>query len=226
VTPERAVVHRFVRRLETSIDYHRELLLAVHMKRRQASLESMLVEQFVFYVGVLWELFINDLLLRYLTLSPDTYFQTLEQRIEQSLKDRYGPEAARCTEFSRPTSVSLHRAASFVDPKGFNLSARSADILTKRANELLAAPYAKKFTLEPDDAQFVDFLLAVRNYLGHRSKGARAALKAALTSLTGPNASFNAPFRDVPSYLKTRVGPEPRSVLIASRLIDVANKLA
>lgn len=222
---ENSVVTRFNRRLDASIDYHRELILAIHGKRRESSLESMLVEQFVLYVAVLWELFINDLILTYLTTSPDTYLETLEERIAQSLEGRFGSAVAKCNTFEAPTTPSRDRIAALVDPRGFNVGAQNAAILAKRANELLAAPYAKKFVLAQDDAQFIDFLIALRNFLGHRSKGSRQSLKDAINELHGANADLRSQFRDIAVYLKSRVGADSRAVVIARRLIAVATGL-
>jgi len=225
-TESQEIIRKFTKRLTIGIGYHRELLLAVHLKRHQASLETMLAEQFTFNSAVLWEGFLSDILLAYVVRNPAAYLKVLKSRVSQSLKDRYGSEVVKCAALSFPPRVTRSQARALIDPKQFNITVESASGLSKKANELLAATYAKKFTLSPEDAQFIDYIVAVRNYLGHRSTAARASLKSALRPLGGINVDFQADIRDVGVYLKQRdaVG-ETRAVTIALRLTEVAGHL-
>jgi hypothetical protein len=129
-------------------------------------------------------------------------------------------------EFDIPRSLSLSKGRSLVDPKQFNITVQSADQLSRRANELLAAPNARLFTLNPDEAQFVDFIIALRNYLAHRSKSAHASLKASIAGLTGANAMLQAITSNFGTYLKRRdTNGDTNSILIASRLVTLAEML-
>lgn len=221
------VVRKFTKRLKTAVDHHKELMLAVHLKKHQAALETMLAEQFVLNAAVLWEVFLSNLLLAYLSRSPKSYLKSLKQRILQSLKERYGPDAARLAGIKLPRSLSLAKASALVDPKSFNITVTSAEILTKRANELLAAQYAKRFTLPTEDAQLLDFVIALRNYLGHRSSASLQRLKETVAPLSGTNSQLQANISNVGAYLKARTtGGEPRSVIIATRLIELGSSLA
>lgn len=220
------VIRKFTERLTAAIDYHRELLLAVHLKTHQASLETMLAEQFTFNSAVLWEGFLSDILLTYVVMSPKTYLALLEQRVTQSLKERFGSEVVRYHDISFPSKINRGQAKSLIDPKQFNITVRSATGLAQKANDLLAAKYAKKFTLIPEDAHLVDFSIAIRNYLGHRSSAARETLKAAVQPLAGANADLQTDVRDVGSYLKHRnAAGDTRAIILAQRLIAVASKL-
>lgn len=219
-------IRKFTDRIKVASDYHRELLSAVDLRRRQASLETLLSEQFVFNVVVYWEVFINDLLLSYLVMSPAQYQKTLRERIQASIKDRYGSAAGRTVSFRTSGRLSLAQAAALVDPKDFNISVSSADSLTRRANEILAAKYARSFTLDPDDRQFVDFLIAIRNYLAHRSRSSRAALKGSVALLAGVNSDLRSSISNVGTYLKMRNSRgETRALVVARRLEEVARKL-
>lgn len=222
----RKTITNFTSRLQTAIDYHRELLLAVNGKRRQAALETMLAEQFTFNVVVLWEVFLSDLLLQYLVASPHRYTNALKEKILQSIKDRYGSVASDMLDFDTPPSLSLTKARMLVDPKQFNITVQSADQLSRRANEMHAAKHARLFTLNPDEAQFVDFVIALRNFLAHRSKSAHALLKSRIASLTGANAALQANTSNFGTYLKTRdAAGDTKSILIANRLIVLAGIL-
>jgi len=225
-TPHEAVVDKFTKRVAVAIDYHGELLLAVHLKRHQAALETMLVEQFVLSVAVLWELFLSDLLLTYLAESPSLYLAAFRKKLLQSLKDRYGSGAAKYTRIDFPRQVSRPAVVALVDPKNFNITVKSAAALSEKANELLAAEFAKMFSLGSDDGQFFDFGIAIRNYLGHRSDASRVVLKKAIRGLQGPNADLAGPFQSVGPYLKQRnAAGDTRSIVIARRFVAVANTL-
>src|ERR1051325_7548976 len=200
--PNKDVVRKFVKRLDAGIGFHEELLLAVHLKTHQASLETMLAEQFVLNTAVLWEVFLSDILLAYMIMSPRPYLKTLKTKMLQSIKDRFGTEAARCVGVDLPARPSLAVAASYADPKNFNITVNSAEALKKRADELLAAQHAKRFTLAAEDAQFVDFLVAMRNYLGHRSDAARVRLREVVSPLVGQNITLKASVANVGAYLK------------------------
>lgn len=223
--PEQKVVGKFTARIATTVGYHRELLMSVHLKKHQASLESIIVEQFVLSTAVQWEVLLSDLLLTYLVKGPKPYLESLRKRVSQSIKDRYGPDIARTASFSLPAALTVKRAKAFVDPKGFNVSAADSAELTKRANELLEAQYAKRFTLAADDSQLIDFVVAMRNYLGHRSKSSRDVLRQSIAVLSGPNSDLNGKFVDSGTFLKHRVGGDPRSIIVATRLDQVARTL-
>jgi hypothetical protein len=225
-TLARKKILNFTSRLQAAVDYHRELLIAVQGKRRQAALETMLCEQFAFNVVVLWEVFLSDMLLQYLVASPKRYKKALSERIFQSVKDRFGAAAGDMLEIDIPGQLSLTKARSLVDPKQFNITFHSADSLSRRANDLLSANYARLFTLNSDEAQFVDFVIAFRNYLAHRSKSAHGVLKQAITGLNGANAHLQASTSNFGTYLKTRdAAGDTTSILLANRLIVLANML-
>ena len=227
MSEDRKIVAKFRAQASRAITNYDELVLAVHNKRNQQSLETLLAEQLVMSVAVAWEAFLTDLIITYLTLDANKGVKSLKDRIVSSVKDRYGTDAARILRFSVPKSLSKARVAGLVDPKGWNFSLATADSLSQKANDLLAGHYAKRFTLEADDSHFLDFLVSIRNYLGHRSDASRTALKDAISALgAGANASLNGALKDIGTYLKTKdESGKPRAVIVANRLIQIAGKL-
>lgn len=221
-------LRKFNNRINTASGYHRELLNAVDQKTHQAALETMLAEQFVFNIVVYWEVFINDLLLSYLVMSPRQFSNNLKEKIQKSMTDRYGSSAARLVSFRYPRRLSISQASSLADPKNFNISITSASQLSERANYFLSARYARLFVLSQEDLQFIDFLIAIRNYLAHRSDGSRSVLKDSVSSLSGKNAGLRkVSILNIGTYLKEKnPAGETRSLVIAARLMEVASKLA
>jgi hypothetical protein len=180
----------------------------------------MLAEQFVLNVGVLWEVFINELLLSYLIASPNRFSKNLSAKLFQSIDTRFGSTVSQLVRFSVPKELSIAKASALADPKNFNITVNSSDDLTTRANDLLEAKYARLFTLQPEDAQLLNFIVAMRNYLAHRSISAKTKLKKITSLLSGVNISLRGPVSNIGTYLKKRdANNNTRSVLIAKRLI-------
>ena len=218
-----AIVDKFLTRIAQLSEYHRELLQTVAGKKRQIALEEMLSEQFVLNLAVLWEAFLSDLLIAYVVDDPKTTLKDLRERIGQSLKGNYGAEAESMTKFRMPRSLTRARARLLVDPKSFNVTAHSAEKLAERANKLLSGKYAKRFTLSAEDAQFFNYFVAVRNYLGHRSPASRQALKQTEKALTGKNAGLRGNLKNIGAYLRQTPTPgaERRSALVAGRVREI-----
>lgn len=222
------VIRVFRKRMTIALEYHNELMVKVHSNRRQASLEAMLVEDFVLSAAVMWEAFVNDIIVAYVCENPNTYLKNLQQRIEQSLTGKFGNSVAKRVKFVRPSKLDRDQAVKMIDPSGWNITADSAQALSDRANDLLVASHAKKFFLDQEDREFIDFLLCLRNFLSHRSKGSRARLKTAISRLTagGPNTTIKGSFTTVGAFLKKRVSSgETRATEIARRLMEIVQKL-
>ncbi|MCU7919555.1 MAG: hypothetical protein KZQ95_14540 [Candidatus Thiodiazotropha sp. (ex Epidulcina cf. delphinae)] len=221
------VINRFEKAVNTSLDNHRELVLALFGKRRKASLETVLVEQLVLSTTVAWEAFVSDLFVAYIAMKPKTYLDSLEKRINESITAKFGKSVARLTRFERQLSLSPNKIAILVDPGGWNISLSSADKLASKANNMLHATFAKKFSLDADDGAFIDFAVALRNFLGHRSAMSRRSLTEAHKKLgLGKNTPFNGPISNLGTYLKEKdATKKSRALLYAKRLIKVANTL-
>ena len=179
------VVRKFQVRLDDAVRHHSELIHAVHNHKRQASLETLLSEQFAFTTTVLWEVFLSNLLMAYVVEDPKTFIADLKCRLHESVKGKFGPMAAKHVALKSPSTIQSHRIAEWLDPKEWNISVPSAAKLAVRANQLLPATSAKRFTLSAEDAALFDFTIALRNYLAHRSEGAKSILKDTVKGLVG-----------------------------------------
>lgn len=222
------VIARFVADVRKNLDYHRELLIAVTGKKRQAVLEGILCEQCVMAVAVQWEGFVTDLIVACVVADPSRCWEQLEERASQSIREKFGAEAEKHLVLTVPATTSKERALALIDPKRFNISHQSAEGLSKRANELLVGKFAIKFSLQQENSQFVDYLIALRNMLAHRSPASRAELRAAIEELSeAANVGLKGKTGVVGSYLRASVGnKETRTELICRRIGEVASLLA
>ncbi|HYX71736.1 MAG TPA: hypothetical protein VE732_03120 [Nitrososphaera sp.] len=221
-------VEAFKNKITEALDYHQEFLLAVYNKKRQASLEARLVEQFIMSIAVLWEAFINDLLIAYVVENPNTCLTNLKDRINQSITSKFGIATAKRVYFGKPKKVNRVQALALIDPEGMNITAKSADDLSNRANQLLVASSAIKFSLNSDDRELINLVISIRNYIGHRSKRSREALKDSIASIetTGINSPLKAKLTTVGAYLRYKTSPTgTRATFIVQRLLDISDKL-
>jgi hypothetical protein len=221
------VIDKFKRRLLKSLAGHQELMIATYNSRNQAALETMLVEQFVMSSAVLWEAFLNDLIITYVVMSPDVYLKSLKSRIGVSVEDKFGGEASKYVKFSMPKSLTRSKAVGLIDPKKFNVTVSNTQTLISRVNNLLAAKYAKRFSFNAEDSAFINYAICMRNYLGHRSESARESLKESVSELTGDDkARFGGRIKEIGPYLKGKTATnDTRAIAIARRLIQIADKL-
>src|SRR5437763_404963 len=103
------VAARFQRRITDLTRDFDELILAVHQKRRQASLEAMIAEQTTLLSAVLWEAFISDLIVAYVLRNPASCLGESRKRLKQSLAVKFGG-IARWVAFTPPKTVNLAQA--------------------------------------------------------------------------------------------------------------------
>ncbi len=218
---------RFCSQIRDLLRDYDEMLLAVHEKRRQASLEIMLSEQAVMSLAVFWEAFLHDLMVSYVVRRPKSCLEDAEKRLRQSLAEKF-LGITRWVELQFPSTLTEAQVERILDPKGWNVVATSSDALTRMANRYLSASDAKKFSLNADDSAFIDYLVSLRNYLGHRSSGARRQLLASLRGLQsgGENRDLmNSANRSIGVYLKRHTGNGTRINVIGNRIITIAEKL-
>ncbi len=222
-----AVQRKFLGQVNKDITFHKELVLAVYNKRNQAALETMLVEQLVLSVAARWEAFLSDLIVAYVLLNSKTAMSNMQGRILKSISDRYGAEAAKCVSFKISRKMSRSRVENLLDPKGWNVTADSADTLTKVANLNLIGGHAKKFSLTAEDATFYDFHKSLRNFLAHRSEGSKKRLRYTQSELKGvKNDDFKGILFPIGPYLKKGLPDgNTRALLFASRIVEIGNKL-
>lgn len=224
--PDR-VKSNFGKRLSTAVCHHSQLMVQVGNNKNQAAIETMLVEQFVMLSAVQWESFLNDLIIAYVVEDPDSAVASLKKRIENSTKQKFGEQAAKCMSFEVKKPIAWDRVVGLLDPDAYNITFASANELSSKANDYLGAMHAKKFSLGKSDSQFINYTVALRNYLSHRSNASRQSLKAAIAALTEPdNVAFKAKLVDIGTYLKTKDGNNvTRAVAFSNRLIQISQKL-
>jgi hypothetical protein len=220
-------IESFSRSLGQLNAHFKELLQAINNKKNEASLGNELAIQTTLSSLVLWENFINDLLLVYAEADPSRVLKTMKARILQSVEAKFGRSCGRYVLCRFPLSISARTIAAMVDDKGMNITARTATDLASRANEILSGRYACRFTLEPRDSQFYDYVISIRNYLGHYSRKALRSLRETIYNMGhNDNAVFQAQFKQIGPYLRVDIyNGTCRTQLINQRLEEIARRL-
>ena len=220
-------VHKFNNNLNSLLSHHDELKLAIHNKKNEARLESELVTQLILSVSVSWQSFVHDLFIAYILMDDSRAMASIKARVSQSIEDRFGIAVAKNMCFETPKSPSRAKIIDLLDPKGWNISVTTSAQLSKKANELLASRYAIKFSLDSGNSEFFDYMVSLRNFLSHNSKGAR---KKFVETIKGLNENVNEPLKAklsrIGPYLKATVNNnDTRAGFIIHRLQDLSNNL-
>src|SRR6266567_5317750 len=130
------VVATFTARVAKSLKLYDELVLAVNGKKRQESLETMLAEQCVLGLAVLWEAFVHDLIIAYIEERSETCVKFHKNQLHQSIVSK-NKAVAKWVTITVPAALKRAQIEFMVDPNGFNITAESADKLALKASQLL-----------------------------------------------------------------------------------------
>ena len=228
MTSPREIVRGFQSSISEMESDHDTVVAVLPTGRNRVRLEGILAEQFALQLGVRWEGFIHDLFVAYLLRGKIAFINAKKTSITLSINDRYGRAWAKLVTIRTPTRWTSRLASILLDPDLRNISISSADKLRERANELLGSQ-AIRFSLDPDDRKMVDFVIAMRNFLGHRSKASLSELRRQVSGFTpsGPNAEFVGRLAKAGLYLKTSVrASQTRTKAMYARINDIAGKLA
>lgn len=225
-TPQKEV-SLFIAKVSKDIECHKELIQAIYNKKNQARLESMLVQQFALSLGVSWEIFISDLLITYVAVTPRRFVEGLTNRISQSVENKFGSEARRLVNFDQPANLSRIKVSALLDRNAWNITFKSAQDMASRANEYMGGRDARKFSLDEKDALVFDYTIALRNFLAHNSTSSRSVLKDAISRLSDPvNKPLQSSLTHIGPYLKSNVGSGlSRVEYLTNRLVQIAERL-
>ena len=230
MTP-RQVVRSFRLSLREVQEHFDTILAAVPPGPTRVSLQGVLVEQFGLELGVRWEGFIHDLFVAYLLKERRAFWGSKKTSIRQSVTDRFGDAWGRALRMASPPRWTPRTVEALLDPKQKNIVVTSGDHLYERAKALLGSR-AIKFSLDPEDRLLLDFAIALRNYLAHRSKASFKELIRVVSSFTpvGLNAELSAPMRQLTTYLRRSSGlgrypTLPRIRVLYLRMDEIAEKL-
>jgi hypothetical protein len=136
------------------------------------------------------------------------------------------PGGAGWITMNAPGTLSRSEVEMLLDPKGENITASDPSKLADKANKLIAAGFAPRFSLDADDAQFLTLLVSLRNFLAHRSDASRRKLRIVAAAQAGNNIALRATIANFPMYIKYSDTTGARVQHIVTRLKQLATKIS
>lgn len=195
-----------VEALEEGFDGLVAALAAGSKPAKNSNVTNVVAEQFATSVAILWENFVHEVLVAYVLRNHKKYLTQLQKKISASVTGKFGAHCGKKIVFVFGTPASVADIEPLLNPKGRNITVTSGDALASTANELLKGSIARKFSLDKEDRVFVNLLIALRNFLAHRSTAARALLIEAIrkADVTGKNTNLHADSIRLRRYLSER----------------------
>ena len=190
-------------------------------------------ENYALAIGVMFEGFVNDLIIAYANRECSKVMEHLRNSLEECLRNNAKAKATfeQFGEIRDPKHLTVEKLRAILDSEGRNTSFHNYDAIEKRATQWLAAPHKQRFTmLDHQDRAIVNVLIAVRNNLAHRSKKSLDRLNEVLLAgplhNTGLQRNRNR-VRQAGHYLKANSSAgETRADLIGRQLGNIARQLA
>jgi len=160
---------------------------------------------------VLFEGFLSELFVAYLNRDASRYVADFDGRILQSIESKFGSWHASRVALNSPRHIPASELSLLVDPSGRNLTFRNTAELQGLATKWLVGASARKFTnLKKIEVALLDACRAMRNYLGHRSKAAKAEMNSALFAIPASTGlgRVTKPVTSLGAFLKAPAKPK------------------
>lgn len=201
------------------------------LSKREGDL-STLSEQTMMSAAVLWEGFISDLIVAYINRDSSEFENWSTNILQESIKGQRAKSIL--TEYvtvNFPRHFTKSEIEILLDPNQRNLVFFNYSEMKKMTKKLLFSDHYQCFAaIDSRDGAVINAVIAVRNYLAHRSKSSKKRMNDALFSggltRTGLKRGIN-DIHKVGPYLKAvQTGQRRRVVIIMERLSAIAEKLA
>lgn len=190
-------------------------------------------ENYALAIGVMFEGFVNDLILAYANRNCSRVMQHLKSSLEEHLKSNSKAKATfeHFGEVRERKHLNVSELKEILDPEGRNTSFSDYSAIRKRASQWLSEDHLENFTqLGARDQAVVNVVIAVRNNLAHRSKGSLDRLNEVLSAGplhdTGLQRQVNR-VQQAGNYLKSYTGQNfTRADVLGEYLGNIARQLA
>lgn len=227
-TDPAGVLESFEDQLEGQSDFYDEIWAAFGDQTHR----KMAAENYAIAIGVMFEGFINDLILAYANRDCSTLMQHLRNSVDEALRPSRKAVATfqLFGEIRSRRNLNMDELRTLLDPEGRNTSFPNYEAIETRARQWLIPQHLTLFQqVSAQDRAIVDLAIAVRNNIAHRSKSSLDRLNATVAAGplhgTGLGRQGNG-VQQVGVYLKTAVGAdETRADVLGRRLGDMATRL-
>jgi hypothetical protein len=180
----RNVLWDFQDQLEDQTDYYD----SSWTKLKSGQHRKIATENFVLSVGVMFEGFINDLILAYANRDCSRVMEHLENSVNASFANdsKAGRAFAKFCEFKRRKHLNKLELKEVLDPNGRNVSFPNYSAIETQARQWLVPLHCGAFVaLSARDRAVVDATIAARNNMAHRSKSSLDKVNLAFVNRPG-----------------------------------------
>jgi hypothetical protein len=154
---------------------------SVDLSRVPDKSKQLVAEYCLVAAAVLWEGYVSDLFVAYISHDMSQFASYVLPRIAMTSDDDIGRRATSHVEprFKRHLITAEVRA--ILDETGNNITLASTDRVKMQAGKLLVPADAAHFTeISAAQTALIEAWRSARNFLAHRSKGAKDAMQASL----------------------------------------------
>jgi hypothetical protein len=224
------VIDDFRSQTSELLKYYQRLSAALNKKSHELSDRSTLAEQTLVNAATAFEGFLSDIFIAFLNRDSSKYQDEIFNRIKLSVREKYGEWHAQRMSFAKVQHVNAADVKDLLDPTGWNITFKSAEVLKTKAGEWLAASVAKRVkALTEHDERVIDTTKAIRDFIAHRSESAKRRMNETLDDVGKgpPNRNLGRGAHQIHkagSFLKAEFGGSTRVELFIERLREIAEK--
>lgn len=213
------------------LEYFGRLTTTLKNTTHELSDRSTLSEQTFLNAATAFEGFLSDIFIAFMNRGSSQFQNDLFNRIKSSVKEKYGEWHSLRLSYAKVKHIGASEVKELLDPTGWNVTFKSAEVLKTKATEWLETTVAAKFkALTKHDERVIDSTKAVRDFIAHRSDSAKKRMNEELGDVDKgpPNRNLGRGAHKVHkagSFLKAEFGGSTRVELYVERLREIAEKL-
>lgn len=190
---------------------------------------NQLAEQMFFFAAVTWEQFLHDLFVTYVNNDPEQVRGSLLKDVRDLAEKRLGKDVASRIGIDLD-QLNMQQAAAILDKDGRNLTFRNSKELVIAAERWLVTKRSRRFSSMSDgDRCMLDAVVAIRNYVAHRSQASEDGMNECLVKDQVPSSLKRGKQRvvDVGSFLSSKPDGDGaiRLLLVLDFLESIAKSL-
>ncbi len=225
------VIDDFCLQAEDLLKYYERLSIALKSTTNELSDRSTLAEQTFLNAATAFEGFLSDVFIAFLNRDSSQYQDHMFNRLKSSVKEKYGEWHSLRLSYAKVKHIGAADVKELLDPTGWNLTFKSAEVLKTKASEWLETSVAKNFTaLTKHDERVIDATKAVRDFIAHRSESAKKRMNDTLKCVDKRPSNRKLgrgthQIHNVGSFLKKEFKDSARVEFYIGRLRAIADKL-
>lgn len=140
--------------------------------------KSRLVSQTYMSAATAWECFLNDIVIAYIEIDPEVFFEHLKRSYEGNRTKKQKLIQKKYSKINFPESINSEDIVELIDSEKRNITFSSASDLNEKVRKWISEDYFKKFSeITKEETAIINLIISLRNFIAHQSKGSFAKLE-------------------------------------------------